>query len=379
MRFTRWTASAALIATLAATPAAAQNEQATYVVAGSEGVTIRNVRDGSGIPVGECGPGMVMAVHETMNKWTQVEPAGGLTCWVWGKYLNETGVTGRYEVNKNGVNMRPMPSSGNESFPLPGRLYVGETVRMVARMDPSAPFAEDWIQIRSPQGVYGWALSSTLQPASDPAQAAETWKADWRAIMEAMGGETLTPTETTTDTTGTPKPGSEDLLVRARRMMNSSPPMYAEAKALFAELQTQVPEGGAMWVAAHNGMMQADAYTTIEALQRQLQEDRASRERGETARQAELERIRAQKTPLMGKYDSRGWVEPYRMPDGEMGWYLRFGGKDTCAIQCTSGRYELSMFAGYEVGVIGSMTNEPGAMRSTCDLRAIEVLSGRNR
>jgi len=294
-------------------------------------------------------------------------------------------VSGRYDVNANAVNMRPLASSGKESFPLMEKLYVGDTVRIVSRLDPSVEFAEDWIQIRTPQGVHGWALTSSIQTAPDSTIAEETWMSDWKDVMDAMGGEVTPSPATSKDGTGT---GSEDGtaesnvgnddLARARRMMNSSPPMYAEAKVLFAAVLSRVESGSPLAVAAQNGMSQADAYTRIEAIQRQLESERAARAIEEAERAAELQRRKNEKTPLMGRYDARGWVESRKLPDGGMGWYLRFAGKESCAIQCSSGRYDLSLFAGYEVGVVGSMLNEPGEGQASCDLRSIEVLSGRS-
>lgn len=208
---------------------------------------------------------------------------------------------------------------------------------------------------------------------------------DWKDVMDAMGGEVTPSPATSKDGTGT---GSEDGtaesnvgnddLARARRMMNSSPPMYAEAKVLFAAVLSRVESGSPLAVAAQNGMSQADAYTRIEAIQRQLESERAARAIEEAERAAELQRRKNEKTPLMGRYDARGWVESRKLPDGGMGWYLRFAGKESCAIQCSSGRYDLSLFAGYEVGVVGSMLNEPGEGQASCDLRSIEVLSGRS-
>jgi hypothetical protein len=379
MNFTRWTATG-LLAALAAAPAFAQDEGIQYSIAGTDGVTVRNVRDAAGIPVGQFGAGTVLAVHKTMGRWSQVEPAGGLTCWVLGTYLNETGVSGRYDVNANAVNMRPLASSGKESFPLMEKLFVGDTVRIVSRLNPSVKFAEDWIQIRTPQGVHGWALTSSIQAAPDSAAAESSWMSDWKDVMDAMGGE-VAPASSK-DAAGV-EPGTveatvgSDDLVSARRMMNSSPPMYAEAKVLFSAVLSRVEAGSPLAVAAQNGMSQADAYMRIEAIQRQLETDRATREREDAERAAELQRRKDEKTPLMGRYDARGWVESRKLSDGGTGWFLRFAGKESCAIQCSSGRYDLSMFIGCEVGVVGRMMNEPGAGQTSCDLRSIEVLSAR--
>jgi hypothetical protein len=378
MSFTRWTACAALIATLTASPAAAQTEQTKYHVAGPAGVTIRNVRDDSGIPVGKFGEGTVLAVHGTMGSWTQVEPAGGLTCWVLGAYLKETETSGRFTVTGNGVNMRPLASSGNGSFPMMQRLYAGDMVRMVGRDDPSAPFEEDWIQIRTPKGVHGWAPTSTIKPAPDPAQAGATWTGEWAEILEAMGAPQKTTTVTTGDEPTAPDTETEGDLVRARRMMNESPPRYTEAKAIYSAVLAKAPSGSPVALSAKNGLIQADAYASIEELQRKLEKERVDREQREVERQAELDRRSSEDTPLKGRYDARGWVESRPMPNGEMAWYLRFGGKNSCRIQCTSGRYDVGMYEGYEVGVAGRMTNEAGAAQVSCDMRSIEVLSGRS-
>jgi len=378
----RSTALASLLMVFAASSAIAQEDEVGYAIVSSEGVTVRNVRDADGIPIGKFGPGTVLALHKTMGQWSQVEPAGGLTCWVLGEFLNKTGVSGRYEVNANGVNMRPLASSEKESFPLMDRLFVGDTVRMVSRKDPSVDFSADWIQIRTPQGVRGWALTSAIELAPVPELAAAIWEADWKEVMDAMGGSTTTPepVDAATPTTGAEgaAAGGEDDLVRARRMMNSSPPQYDEAKALYAEVLARVDPSSPLGEAAKRGMMEADAYESIEALQRKLEMERSNRERENAERAIELELRRAGKTPLMGKYDARGWLEP-RNVGGETVWCLRFSGKDSCYVQCTSGRYDLGMFEGYEIGVVGSVVNEPGAAQATCDMRSIEVIAGRSR
>jgi hypothetical protein len=378
MSFTRWTACAALIATLTASPAAAQAEQAKYYVAGPTGVTIRNIRDNDGIPVGKFGEGTVLAVHGTQGSWTQVEPAGGLTCWVRGANLKETEASGRLQVIGNAATLRPLPSKGNESFPMVQRLYAGDMVRMVGRKDPSAAFEEDWIQIRTPKGVHGWAPTSMIKAAPDPAQAEATWTGEWAEILEAMGAPQKAATATTGDEPTAPDTKTEGDLVRARRMMNESPPRYAEAKAIYSAVLAKAPSGSPVALSAKNGLIQVDAYASIEELQRKLEKERVDREQREIERQAELDRRSSKDTPLKGRYDARGWVESRTMPNGEMAWYLRFGGKDSCKIQCTSGRYDVSMFEGYEIGVAGRMTNEAGAAQVSCDMRSIEVLSGRS-
>ena len=76
-----------------------------------------------------------------------VEAPGGYPVWVYGSFLRPTAETGVLEVTANAVNQRPMPSSGQVSFPLDTRLHAGDRVRVIARNDANKPLAEDWVQV----------------------------------------------------------------------------------------------------------------------------------------------------------------------------------------------------------------------------------------
>ena len=47
--------------------------------------------------------------------------------------------------------------------------------------------------------------------------------------------------------------------------------------------------------------------------------------------------------------------------DGTTTYLLRFGKETQCEVTCPSGRYDLDLFAGYEVGVLGTERREPTA------------------
>ena len=63
-------------------------------------------------------------------------------------------------------------------------------------------------------------------------------------------------------------------------------------------------------------------------------------------------------------------------------WILRWAGTPVTEVVCTSGRYDLALFEGYELGVQGRSVREAGATTegvgalSALDLERIEVISG---
>jgi hypothetical protein len=65
------------------------------------------------------------------------------------------------------------------------------------------------------------------------------------------------------------------------------------------------------------------------------------------------------KDPLGSVFAARGALERRAGADGAPRYYLRFGGRDVCEITSSSQRYDLEVFAGFEVGVNGSGRHAP--------------------
>ena len=58
-------------------------------------------------------------------------------------------------------------------------------------------------------------------------------------------------------------------------------------------------------------------------------------------------------------------------------YYLRFGGRDVCEVLCTSGRYDMDLLAGNEVGVFGDEILGTSAQGEVVDVRRLEILKRR--
>ena len=98
---------------------------------------------------------------------------GGFPVWVWGEFLEPTADHGVVKVTASDLRMRPLPSSGVESYPINQRLGRGQKVRMIGRKNEALPMARDWVQISSPPGARAsaskWALVVPEAQAWPPA------------------------------------------------------------------------------------------------------------------------------------------------------------------------------------------------------------------
>ena len=103
-------------------------------------------------------------------------------------------------------------------------------------------------------------------------------------------------------------------------MMIESPPRYAEAIEIYSAVLTKAPSGSAIATAAKKGLERADHQKGLDEFQRELEQEIAELELLKADRQAELDRRRSEGTPLMGRYDARGWLESRKMPNGGMAW-----------------------------------------------------------
>ena len=106
-------------------------------------------------------------------------------------------------------------------------------------------------------------------------------------------------------------------------------------------------------------------------------------------RQEELERIardsakeELRKTVHWGRFQGRGWLES-RVIGGERRFYIVWSGETTAEVRCSSARYDLRLFEGYELGLLGTTVSPPvessatsQAMPRVLDIFRIEVLSG---
>ncbi len=94
-----------------------------------------------------------------------------------------------------------------------------------------------------------------------------------------------------------------------------------------------------------------------------------------TDAQAQLEEASLAQDPLWGRFQARGWLRQDEEVPGR--FYVQWAGRTASEVTCGSGRYDLALFAGAEIGVQGAMTRSAGSVDRPMriDATRIEVLS----
>ena len=356
----------------------APEEPLRYARISVDGARVRNLADDKGIVVAELSEGDLVCVHaEHEAGWLLVEVPGGYAVWVYGRYLQPTGEGDLYEVTSNAVNIRPRPSSEVTNFPLPQRLHAGDRVRLIGQADEEKPLAETWARVWSPPGVRAWLRGSTTEPL----EGSEDGPALWAAALTASAGTAPAPRARATEAGAPIAPSNAELAA------NESREALATARALLeTERVKESPNFGRVRTAFE--AILADAPSTAIAIEARADLDRVvaleeaallraelelERQRRAEAVLLERERVHASaraKDPLGGVFLSRGVLLRRDGVDGLPRYVLRFGRENRSELICTSGRYDLEMFDGFEVGVQGSELAATG----TNDLAVIEVL-----
>ncbi|MFN0007749.1 MAG: SH3 domain-containing protein [Planctomycetota bacterium] len=380
-----------------------------YVRAADAGGKLRNLASPAGEVVLEAKPGTLLAVRAEKAGWLEVEPVSGMKVWVYGTYLKKTGTPGVAEVTANSVRMRPLPSSDEKSFPLPMKLDKGERVRVVARADASKPIEEDWIRIWSPAGATAWIAQGETKALAANEDGRTAWAGELKAALAAMpvvdvfgGGDAAAAVPaaaakgasakdaTAKDAAAKPEPKTQaayDKLAEGEKLLKAAQaqgsPDYTAAKAAFAAVVAQSPEGAA----ADSARQRLEEISIREEIQRlKADKDRLQSERSEKLAEAEakLAEVALRQSPLQGRFQARGRLEKLVEPGMPNRYSVSWGGREMAEIACGSGRYELESFVGCEIGVVGvtrreavPATAETPGTPAKIDATRIEVINPR--
>ena len=373
-------------------PVAAQ-ETVRYARVGAEGISVLNIPDGKGLPVKRIKAGGLMRVHRVSAAFAEVEVPGGLEVWVYGRYLKPVGVVGEggyselMDVVGDGVNMRPRPEAITGHFPLGQRLKRGQRVRVIGRCNAELPAAEDWFHIFSPTGVRGWVRAKQMTVAGKPEGA--DWQAEWTAadalnavtVMDKSGQQTPASTAGESDPVAQAMATAETLwsAARAERTAGNTNINWAAVNTAFEEV-VALDEQGAAGRLATERMLWIDAQQEVARLRLDLLEEHERRMAEAEALRDEMRLASLARDPLWGRFRSRGWLEKTKNAAGDELWRLIWGGSAVAEVGCSSGRYDLELFAGFEVGVMGA-TLAPATPSAPAyiDVTRIEVISSRYR
>lgn len=373
-----------------------------YVTAGSTGAVLLNLPDDKGRRVLDVKGGTPLAVYpsRTGTPYLRVAAPGGVEVWVFGKYLKETSRAGWLEVTGSYVNMRPLPRS-QDSYPL-GQLDRGERLRFIERQSPSLPMADDWVKVWSPADTLAYVLAAETTQAPANANGQVLFETATAAAVASRPGVAL-PVNASTPPSA--QPGAQPKSAPAAGTQAAgSPTIYAKLNAANQSMDTALAtaSGGgatpdyAALLASYTAIlaMGPDAPTRslvaqrIDKLEayRELDEIRAEITLANSARQEQLEELREaaernlnERDPLWGRFQSRGFLERQNR-DGKSVFLVRWGSDFLAQVQCSSGRYDMALYEGFEIGIKGvSVRSAQGAAGAypLIDIDRIEVISAR--
>lgn len=388
--------------------AAAQDAARTperYVMTGTTGAVLLNLPDDKGRRVLDVAADTPLAVFPSRpgTPYLRVAAPGGVQVWVFGKYLKPTNRQGLLEVTGSYVNMRPLPRS-QDSYPL-GQLDRGERLRFIERQDPSLPLSEDWVKVWSPPDTLAYVLAAETRQVPGNVNGKALWDSAAAAAVAARPGAAL-PGGTPAPSGGAPQPASAPKtnaaaggtqgatggtiygeLNAANQAMDNAlasasaggpRPDYAALTAAYTAILAKNPDAPTRSLIEQR-LDKLDAY-------RELDEIRDEIERANSARQEQLEELREaaernlnERDPLWGRFQTRGWLER-QTRDGKTVFLVRWGSDFLAQVQCSSGRYEMGLYEGFEIGVKGvpvrSAQVDSGAY-PLIDVDRIEVISAR--
>lgn len=384
---------------------ASQQAQARFVRTKADGASVRNFPDRHALVVREMKTGELLRVRDESVGFLEVEAFGGLPVWVYGEFLQPTGRGGLMRVTGSGVNMRPRPGSGVDNMPLSTKLQRNDEVVFIERQNPSKPLADDWVKVWSPQSARGWVLASETASESDSAAAQAKWSEPahpelakdpvTEAAAPRKDPKATTPTTAAQpQDTGAASGGSApDASREAIVALANADKLFNDAVAVDAADLTEVveayelvlrtaPPGSNAYELALRRLGETKARAGIQDLQRQIESEKQRREE-ELARLArEEENQQLAETPLWGRFQARGWLEK-EMSGGQPVYTLHWAGGAVGEAVCTTGRYNLDLFEGFEVGVMGTFVHQgvtDGAdgwlELPQLDVYRIEVISG---
>ncbi len=366
-----------------ASPARAQEIVKRFARVGVDGARILNLADEKGVAIASPAQGTLVTVHEEIGSgWSSIEIPGGFPVWVYGAYLEETPTGGIYEVTGNAVNLRPMPSNDIQSFPLPQRLNAGTRVQSIEVSDASASSKKTWVRVWSPPGIRAWIASSALVPLAAGEDGAALWDEALKSAARVAVPIVSRATPAKAPGKGEVDPNLRAEFESARELLKNErvkeAPDYPVVRRALEAVLVKSPTGP-LAVEARNQLELLAPLEEAAAIEVELARERERRAlKAREDQRIVWEKSRA-KDPLGEAFLSRGVLTREQGIDGKARYWLSFGGKRVAEVQCSSGRYALDLFAGYEVGVQGieSAGSEPSEGRMKIELTKLEVIGRR--
>ncbi len=397
--------STVALATPFSTPATstfAQDAKPVRYVRSASAMKLFNVPDKTnGLAVAQVPAATLLAVYDDRNGWLSVEPPQGLNVWVFGEFLRPTAQPGIAEVTGDGVRMRPLPSSSKDSYPLEHWLHDGDRVRVLGRDSAQKPLREDWVKIVTPPGVRAWVHSTDTTATETGLDVQRAWMDAVKtgtaavALVDLKDGQAVKAGTSSAAAAGSAA-GAGVAVADANAKTDAAPAQstwdaaearYEQAKSASAADWAAVRAGFQSYLDKNpSGVNAGTAKLRLEQIgyHEEIARLKSDAQMQESQRQAMLADARAQleeaslaQDPLWGRFQARGWLK--RDEKDPTRWTVTWAGRPAAEITCGNGRYDLTLYEGSEIGVLGSMTRSSGNAEKPMriDAKRIEVISAR--
>jgi len=384
-------------------PGAQEDAPLRYGRTTGKDARIVNLPDANGIELLRPESGTLVSVWRELAGWLEVEVPGGYQAWVHGRYLSPTDVEGVFEVTRNAINIRPLPKSDVTSFPLPQRLQAGDRVRVIGQAAEGTALAETWARIVTPPGVHAWVRADEVTTLGTEERGPELWaKALGSVAPEHTENAPPARRSTAEPATGARSaPGTEPASAEKPIRSGAEEAARAELARLKAAIDAQrtLPEpdyapiqrdlralsattspatGGALRLEIDGELARLDALKEVARVRAELEKERQAREQEVWERERRVREASRAKDPLGDVFLSRGVLQRTTGVGEAPRYHIRFGGRDVCEVLCTSGRYDMDLLAGNEVGIFGDeLQSMSGSELSVVDIRRLEILKRR--
>ncbi len=389
----------------------AQEDGAVYMRT-KDAVVARNFPDQNGSALATIPAGtMVRSFRSSSGKpvFREVEIGGGFPVWVYGAFLQQTDVDNVLLVTGSRVNMRPLPELSASAMALRSKLDSGDRVLMLARANKSALFSEDWIRIQAPVNSKAWITASALEPV-ERVRGRLTWQEANKPLPTkarnrgaAMQGANATSAASKRPNASTQPASSrvtsspvgaavmQDLVeadkafAAADQLRNTPSAAWQDVVDAYEAVVAAAPESSITYANATARLEDARMKLELASLRDELVAKRERRD--EELRQLNdfLDKQDRRRSARWDRYEERGWLES-RNVGGQKRWYLVFAGSTVAEVRCMSARYDLAVFDGFEIGVIGhevvpvvTATQTSFAEARVVDIQRLEVISAKAR
>lgn len=378
-------------------PAFAAPQQAAQCAlsAADRTVSVRSYFRNTTPVVAELAPSTPVKVMEERAPWSKVQVPGGLVVYVHENYLAQVGDTGT--VNANSVRARPLPSDGQESYPI-GLFQKGDSVTVLGKSGP-------WYRVIAPESLAGWVETKDLYIIGAPTA---SWDKEWAdaraarltavqaqavsaaqppvnpAIQAADPGQAPPAASFPADAGASAPPAGDAYRTLAEaeaalnQLIESGSDDQAEMDRLQSVFATVGLNGGDSLLVerAQNDQTRLEAYRKAKALERELAAQKAALD--QQAADAEAEAHRRAQVPrppqaVLETYQLTGWVAHKPGVYPACPFVVSNGAGDTPVLS-VGNRYDLRDYIGREVAARGSFRPATVAGLRVLEITELRVL-----